>query len=203
MSTRTAPSLESPRIRHRWPVAVGVTLCTLALLVAPACRRPQVVTIPPMPDLEVPLPPPRNVEPVEMQVSQPVQLVDVPARTVERPRVAPPPPPRESRPEPRPEAPVVEPKPPPEEGRPVTTLQTTPTDRDAEVETRIRGLLQAANTDLSQVDYRRLEPDVQMQYDTVKSFIRQAEDALKSKNLVFAQTMAEKAATLAGQLPGR
>lgn len=202
MSTCRAISREPGRIRDRCSVALGITLCVLTLLVAPACRRPQVVTIPPLPDLDVPLPPPRTVEPQETHVSQPVTLVDVPARTVERPRVVPPPPPRESRPEPRPEPPVVDAKP-PDEGRPVTTLQTTPTDRDAELETRIRGLLQTANGDLNQVDYRKLEPDVQLQYDTVKSFMRQAEDALKSKNLVFAQTMAEKAATLAGQLPGR
>lgn len=129
-------------------------------------------------------------------------LVDVPARTVERPRIALPPPPREIKPEPRPEPPVADTKP-TDEGKPVTTLQVMPTDRDAESETRIRGLLQAATADLNRVDYRKFERDVQVQYDTVKSFMRQAEDALKSKNLVFAQTMAEKAATLAGQLPGR
>lgn len=199
MSTCTAPSLEPTRPRRRWSAAVALALCTFALLVTPACRRPQVVTIPPLPDLEVPLPPPRNVEPPETQTPQPVSLVDVPARTVERPRVAAPPPPRESRPEPRPEPPAADTKP-PEEGKPVTTLQVTSTDRDAEVETRIRGILSAANTDLNQVDYRKLEPDAQMQYETVKSFMRQAEDALKSKNMVFAQTMAEKAATLASQL---
>lgn len=201
MSTCRAVLREAGGIRGGW-AAVGVIVCLLALLATPACRRPQVVTIPPLPDLEVPPPPPRNVELPDPQVIQPVPLVDVPARTVERPRVVPPPPPRENRPEPRPEQPVAESKP-AEEPKPVTTLQTTPTDRDAEFDRRIRGLLQAANGDLNRVDYRKLEPDVQAQYDMVKSFVRQAEEALKSKNLVFAQTMAEKAATLAGQLPGR
>lgn len=191
---------EPRRMRARWSVATGLLCCCLWLAVTPACRRPQVVTIPPLPDLEVPPPPPRNVEPPDAQVPQPVTLVDAPARTVERPRVTPPPP-REAKPEPRPE-PVVEPRP-SEDSRPATTLQTTPTDRDAAFEKRIRGFLHAANADLNRVDYRKLEPEVQMQYDTVKSFVRQAEEALKSKNLVFAETMAEKAATLANQLPGR
>lgn len=188
-------------MRARWSAAAGLLVCVLCLAVTPACRRPQVVTIPPLPDLEVPPPPPRNVDPPDTSVPQPVTLVDAPARTVERPRATPPPAPREAKPEPRPE-PAVESKP-PEDSRPVTTLQTTPTDRDAEFEKRIRGFLQAANADLNRVDYRKLEPEVQMQYDTVKSFVRQAEEALKSKNLVFAETMAEKAATLANQLPGR
>jgi len=122
---------------------------------------------------------------------------------VERPRVAAPPaPPRDVKPEPRPE-PVVEQKPVVEEPRPAATLQTTSTDREAELERRVRALLQSATADLNRVDYRKLNTDVQLQYDTAKSFVRQAEEALKSRNLVFAQTMGEKAATLASQLAGR
>jgi uncharacterized protein (DUF885 family) len=64
-------------------------------------------------------------------------------------------------------------------------------------------MLQAAGADLNRIDYRRLSPDTQLQYDTAKGFIRQAEDALRSRNLMFAQTMAEKAATLANQLLGQ
>jgi hypothetical protein len=42
-----------------------------------------------------------------------------------------------------------------------------------------------------------------MQYDTAKRFIRQADDAVKSKNLVFAKNLADKAAVIAAQLAGR
>lgn len=198
MTARNTLTLtRGPRTRRRWPAA---TLLVLSL-VAGGCRRPPVQTIPPMPNLDVPPPPPRTVEPADAQVPPPVPLVDVPARTVERPRVAVPPPVRDPKPEPKAEPPA-ESKP-AEDTRPATTLQTTPTDREAEVERRVRSVLQTATAALSRIDYRKLNPDVQLQYDTAKSFVRQAEEALVSKNLVFAQTMAEKAATLASQLAGR
>lgn len=174
----------------------------LALLLASgACRRPPVRTVPPMPALEVPPAPPRNLEPTEAQAPAPVPLVDAPTRTVERPRVAVPSTQRE-RIEPKPEPPSEPAR--ADDGKPAAaTLQTTTTDRESDVERRIRGLLQAASTDLNRIDYRKLNPDPQLQYDTAKSFIRQSEEALKSKNLVLAQTMAEKAATLASQLAPR
>ncbi len=178
----------------------GVTAALALVLVGGACRRPPVRTVPPMPALEVPPAPPRNVEPTEAQVSVPVPLVDAPARTVERPRVPQPTAQRE-RTEPRPEPPAEPSR--PDEAKPTATLQTTTTDRESEVERRIRGLLLAALNDLNRIDYRKLNPDPQLQYDTAKSFIRQSEDALKTKNFVLAQTMAEKAATLASQLGPR
>ena len=189
--------LRGLRTQRRWSTAAWlvVSLCAVG------CKRPPVKTVPMMPPLEVPPPPPRNVEPADTQVPQPVPLVDAPVRTVERPRATPPPPPREAKPEPKVEAPA-EPKP-PEEVRPGTTLQTTPTASEGELERKVRATLQTATADLNRVDYRRLNADVQMQYDTAKSFIRQADEALKTKNLVFAQTMAEKAATIASQLAGR
>lgn len=187
----------------------GPSATTLMLLVAltafsgagSACRRPPVKTTPMMPPLEVPPPPPRNVEPADTQTPQPMPLVDAPVRTVERPRATPPPQPREARPEPKVEAPA-EPKP-AEEVRSGATLQTTPSASEGELERKVRAILQTATNDLNRVDYRRLNADVQMQYDTAKGFVRQAEEALAKKNLVFAQTMAEKAATMASQLAGR
>lgn len=178
----------------------GVVASAALVLMVGACRHPPVRTVPPMPALEVPPAPPRNVEPTEAQVAVPVPLVDAPTRTVERPRVPQPSAQRE-RVEPRPEPPVEPSR--PDDGKPAATLQTTTTDRESEVERRIHGLLQAASSDLSRIDYRKLNPDPQLQYDTAKSFIRQSEEALKSKNFVLAQTMAEKAATLASQLGPR
>lgn len=187
-----------PWMRHTWSAALALVV---TLLFVSGCGKKVVQTVPPPPELQVPPPPPRNVEPVDAQLPPPVSLIDAPVRTVERPRATPPPPPRDTRPEPRPE-PVVEVKP-VEEPRPTTTLQTTSTNREADLERGVRAMLQSATADLNRVDYRRLNTDVQLQYDTAKSFVRQAEEALKSKNLVFAQTMAEKAATLASQLAGR
>lgn len=184
--------------RRRWPVGLALAL---ALVSAGGCRRAPVQTVPIMPELNVPPPPPRVIESVDAVAPDPVPLVDAPVRTVERPRVAPVAPPKDAKPEPKPEPPI-EPRP-TEEPKPVTTLKTTPTDQDAELERRIRGVIQAASADLNRVDYRRLGSDVQLQYDMAKGFVRQSEEALKSKNFVFAQTMAEKAATLASQLAGQ
>ena len=59
-----------------------------------------------------------------------------------------------------------------------------------------------ATADLNRVDYRALNADARTQYDTAKRFIRQAEDAVRAKNLVFAKNLADKAAALAAQLAG-
>jgi hypothetical protein len=187
---------------QQWLAAVAVG----AALAVGGCRTPQVRTVPEMPALEVPPPPPRNVEPADAAVPQPIPLVEAPARTAPPPPpVVLPSPPKEAvrvdppKPEPVPE----QPKPPEETRSPATTLQTTTADREGELERRVRASLKTAADVLNRVDYRKLNADVQLQYDTAKSFIRQAEDALKTKNLVFAQTMADKAVTLAGQLAPR
>ena len=183
---------------------IGAAALVAAHFVVGGCGRPTVRTEPVPPVLDMPTPPPRDVEPVDAQVPPLVPLVDAPPRTVERPRTPVPAARDTGRGEPRPESPAELPKPTEEPRTPTpTTLQTAPTEQEAELDRRVRTTLQTAGADLSRIDYRRLNPDEQHQYDTVKSFIRQAEDALADKNLVFAQTMAEKAATLAKQLPAR
>jgi hypothetical protein len=100
--------------------------------------------------------------------------------------------------------PVVEPPKPAEEPpKPPANLQTTPAQAEGEVERTIRASLTRANADLNRIDYRVLNADARTQYDTAKRFIRQADDALKTKNLVFAKNLADKAAALAAQLGGR
>ena len=87
--------------------------------------------------------------------------------------------------------------------RPPSTLQTTPTTAEGEVERGIRASLSRANLDLNRIDYRLLNADAKTQYDTAKRFIRQADDAMRAKNLVFAKSLADKAAALAAQLGGK
>jgi len=84
-----------------------------------------------------------------------------------------------------------------------STLQTKPAGEEGDVERGIRSTLTRATTDLNRVDYRTLNTDARAQYDYAKRFVRQAEDALRQKNLVFAKTVADKAAALAAQLAGR
>jgi len=57
--------------------------------------------------------------------------------------------------------------------------------------------------DLNRIDYRGLNTDARMQYDTAKRFIRQADDAVKAKNLVYAKNLADKAVVIAAQLAAR
>ena len=74
---------------------------------------------------------------------------------------------------------------------------------EGEVERSIRASLQRASADLYRIDYRALNADARTQYDTAKRWVRQADEAIRAKNLVFAKSIAEKAATIAAQLAGR
>jgi hypothetical protein len=156
----------------------------------------------------MPAPPPREIESVDNEAPAPIPLPGEPPHNVPaRPR---PSPPREQpRAEPaRPDPPKPEPAPEPprpveEPPRPPTTLQTTPTTAEGEVERAIRATLTRASNDLNRIDYRVLNPDARTQYDTAKRFIGQADAAIRAKNLVFARTVADKAAALAAQLAAR
>ena len=108
----------------------------------------------------------------------------------------PPPPPRVI------EAADTEP-PKPAEEPPKPPPQTAPVGRESEEEQRVRAQLMHATTDLNRIDYRALNADARTQYDTAKRFVTQAEEALRAKNLVFARSVADKAAALAAQLAGK
>ena len=187
-------------------------LFVLGAFAASACSRATAKSSADNPPLETPAPPPRDVEPIDTETPAPVPLPQEPARNAPRLRPAPSSQqPRENRTEPpkveppKPEPPPAAPEPPkPEEApRPPTTLQTMPTTAEGEVERSIHATLQRANADLNRVDYRTLNADAKNQYDTAKSIIRQANEAIRAKNLLFAKNLADKAAALAAQLAGR
>lgn len=154
------------------------------------------------PPLEMPAPPARVV-PIE---SQPIDVAaptvdDVPSR--EPDSLAPPPAParvdREPAPPARPEAPAdtgaaTAPAPAPTQ-TPPPVLQTTANPTEAEQRTRVA--LGNAKRDLGRIDLRRLNSEAQRQYDIAKRFVQQAEEALKARNPVFAEQLADKAETLA------
>jgi outer membrane biosynthesis protein TonB len=187
------------------PLRPAVLLFCLAAVPLAGCTHAQAKSTPDMPPLNMPAPPPRDVEPSDVEVPPPVPLVAEPAHNPPaRPR--PTPPPRtEPKPEPpKPEPPPAEPPKPAEEPiRPPTILQTTPAAVEGEVERSIRASLQRASADLNRIDYRALNADARTQYDTAKRWVRQADEAIRAKNLVFAKSIAEKAATIAAQLAGR
>ena len=190
-------------------VTVGCALALLAPLVT-GCMHAQAKTTPDAP-LDMPAPPPREAEPNDAEAPAPVPLVAEPARNnAARPRPAAPrelprtetPKPEPPKPEPpKSDPPPVEaPKPAEDPAKPPTTLQTTPATAEGVVERGIRASLARASADLNRIDYRVLNVDARTQYDTAKRFISQADGAIRSKNLVFAKNLADKAAALAAQL---
>jgi hypothetical protein len=196
--------------------AVAAVLMSGSLALAACGANAKAKTTPDNPPLDVPAPPPRNVEPTEVETPQPVPLPQEPARNTPTRRTTP----REqTRPEPaRPDAAKPEPPPAPaptpeppkpaapateEAPRAPTTLQTTPAGEENDVERSVRATITKATNDLNRVDYRTLNADARTQYDYAKRFIKQAEDAIRAKKLDFARTVAEKAAVVAAQLAGR
>jgi len=183
--------------------AALVALCGMA---ASACFGARAQTVAAQP-LDVPVPPPRVVEVSHPEIPPPVPLPEEPARTAPSSVLTPSPRGNEAaRPAEPPRAePVVEAVKPTEDASkpPITTLQTTPAQRDGELERRIRTLLVQAAGGLGRINYQALNNDGRTQYETAKRFISQAEDAVRAKNLVFAYNLADKAAALAGQLSAR
>jgi len=197
MQVTPRPSFRSER---RAFALLSVVVCAS---LASGCfgLRARAVTIPT--PLDMPEPPPRVVEVHEPEAPPPISLPEEPVRsTPTRPRPTPaaenPRPPQPTPPEPADAA-----KPEDLTPRPAPTLQTTPTQREEELERRIKGMLGQAMTDLNRINYQNLSADGRSQYDLAKLFVSQADDALKAKNLAFASTVAEKAVTLAMQLAGR
>jgi hypothetical protein len=184
---------------------VAFLLVCLAAGLASGCVRARARTTPDPPALDVPLPPPRLVEAAETPPPEPLSLPAEPARsTLPRPKT-PPAPVQQQTESSKPPEPPKAPEEPPKEPKPpaATTLRTTPTQQEGELERRTRGLLLEATSNLNRIDYGRLNPDAKGQYDSAKGFVRQAEDALRTQNLVFASYLADKAATLAAQLRGK
>ena len=193
------------------PLFVSVSAAlALSLLLVSGCAKAQAAKVAPEPPaLDVPAPPPRViVETVEVEAS-PVPAPPEPARRPPARRPDPAATGRGTRPEPRADTPRTDATPteaarPAEEAaRPPSTLQTTPTGAEGDVERSIRLTLNRAAADLNRVDYRALNTDARTQYDTAKRFAQQAEEAVRAKNLVFARNLADKAGALAAQLAGR
>lgn len=103
-------------------------------------------------------------------------------------------------PPPRPTAPPAQP--------PATqpaTPPTTPTPLPAapnqgELEQQARSLVASADQTLDKIDYKALNADGRAQFDTAKRFVKQADDALKARNIVYAWQLANKANTIATML---
>lgn len=176
------------------------SLASLVLLTAAltgCAAKAQVRTEAEVPPLDPPPPPPRVVavyppEPEPLPITPAVE----PATPVR-------PPARPSRPEQKPEPTAAAPEPTEAVARPspAPSLTLTPTPgSEAQTVTAIRDLLGRASRDLSRVNAATLNNDGRAQYDQARRFIQQAEEALKTRNVVFAGKLADKAATMAAVL---
>jgi hypothetical protein len=199
-------SIDSRASTSRALRALIVGLLLLSGALASACfgAKAQVIASQP---LEMPEPPPRVVEVSQPEAPPPVGLPEEPARTAPSTVIATQPrpadPPRQAEP-PRTDPAAEAVKAPEEVAKPpATTLQTTPTQQEGELERKIRVLLLQASSALNRINYQALNTDGRTQYETVKRFMTQAEEAMKAKNLVFASNLADKASALASQLSAR
>jgi hypothetical protein len=186
----------------------------LALATAPlmgGCLHASAKTVVDTPPLDMPAPPPRVIETVEVTPPAPLPLPEEPPRQPVPPPAPPTPP---VRPAPRAEAPVrsepppkvepvAEPRVADEAPRPAPTLQTTPAVAEMELVRGIRVTIDRATSELKRVNFGGLSRDGRTQYATAKRFIEQAEDALTKRNLVLARSLADKALAVAAQLAPR
>jgi hypothetical protein len=174
----------------------GVAIVLLTASLGACAAKAQVITEAPLPQLDPPPAPPRVVAAYEPEPEPIVLTPAVEAAVPVRP------PSRPSRPEQKPEpatstTEVVESvsRPAP----PSLTLSPTP-GSEAQTAAAIRDLIGRATRDLSRVNSASLNGDGRAQYDTARRFIQQAEEALRSRNIVYAGKLADKAATMAAVL---
>jgi hypothetical protein len=177
----------------------GIWLLGFGILVATGsgCAKARAATAPDGPPLAMPAPPERVLVPVEPPAPVAAQPEpEPPPPTAAAPKPAPKPAAPPPKPQPAPPVAVAPAAPPPTDTRQLTTNPTA----SAAVERNVRDLLARAARDLGRVDYTRLSADGKTQYDQSKRFTAQAQDALRERNFVFAETLADKAATLAAEL---
>lgn len=174
-----------------------LVLCVLSLAVTgAACATARAATVPDGPPLQMPAPPERVLAPVEEPLVATTPAPEPPVAAT-APRATPPRPAPEPKPDPAPPAAAAPPPPAPVETR---ELRPASPATAAATERSVREMLARAARDLGRVNYGRLSADGRVQYEQSKRFSTQAEEALRERNLVFAATLADKAATLAAEL---
>lgn len=179
---------------------------SLAALTAAGCATTRAEVPRERPALDVPMPPPRVITPLPPPETTPAvepvgALPGTNAPTPARPR------PQKAvdtaKPDPKPE----EAKPDPNAQTPTTPLvpqlRTPEVGNPEKVTALIRDTIGRTRAMLEKIDYGPLSEARKKQYDDAKLFANQAEQELKSSNLVAAKELAEKAERLAKELQGR
>ena len=160
-----------------------------------SCAKAGAASAPDGPPLAMPAPPDRVLTPVEPPLASapPPESETPPTPTAATPRTPPRPP------DPKPQPPAVAAQAPPPVAIEPRQVLTSPAANSAS-ERSVRDVLTRASRNLARVNYGRLSADGRAQYEQSKRFSEQAEEALKEQNLIFAATLADKAATLAAEL---
>jgi hypothetical protein len=167
----------------------------LAGAVAAGCAtRAEPLTQAEAPALNAPEPPPRVVVPATVERTLPPVVDEPPDSTVPTTPARTPP----RNPNPRP-ATTPPPEPPPAATAPPPPFLLTSANSPG-FEKAVRRQLDIALGHLNSLNPKSLGPDAKAHYDAARGFVRQAEDALKVKNLVYAGQLADKAATMAALL---
>lgn len=178
-----------------------LTVAVLATGVSSAagCARARAQTVPDGPPLAVPTPPARVILPPEEPVIAalpPVETPPIVPSAPQRPPAARPAPPSAT-----PAATTSAPPAPPPVVEP--PRPSPPSAADIASERRIRQILGRATRDIGRITPGRLSAAGRAQYEQSRSLSEQAELAIADRNWVFAETLADKAATLAAELVGR
>jgi hypothetical protein len=195
-----------------WRCVLIVAGCCGLAAASWGCASARASSEPEVPALDVPAPPPRTLPPLQGgPIEGAVPTTPVTTETPERPQQrrrtdSRPAEARTDRSEAaRPEnggdtsgaSPGAQPAEPPPNA---PALQLAPPGGIPQAEENVRRQIKKADEDLGKVDYAALAREAQSQYDTAKRFMLLADQAVRDKNLVFAQTLADKAAAIAAVL---
>ena len=195
----------APRSRRK----LGMWVLGLAILAASsACAKARAETVADGPPLEVPAPPPRMIGQIDdtlagarVPLGPPdpgvASVPATPPASTARPRSTARPADAESREPASSAAPAAAPPATPPPPAVAETPRELRSSGDAEAANRVSGLLQRARADLNRVDPKRLSADNKTNYDEATRFVQRAEEEVKARNFIFAETFADKAATLA------
>ncbi len=170
-----------------------MVLMLLTASLGACAAKAQVRTDVEVPLLDPPPPPPRIVtiyQEEPLLVLPPPVVEAVPARPTGRP----------ARPDVKPEPPAAEPAPEAPRPSPLSLTLTPSPGAEAQTVAAIRELMARATRDLSRVNAAALNADGRAQAEAARRFLQQADEALKTRNVVFAGKLADKAATIAAVL---
>ena len=187
---------------RRWLALTAFCILHSAVLVSlTGCgSKARAQTLPDGPPLAVPAAPVHEIVVEQIAEAPPPEpepeVVAVPATskpTVQRTPVGKPAPRQEATPAAN--QPAVTPPPAPE--APVVRAAPAASVGD---EKKAQSLIAKARSDLENVNYQRLSAEGKNQYNQSKQFSDEAQQAIKERNFLLANTLAEKAAKLAAEL---